>query len=116
MNRALRHGYPMSVLMLVLDHFKRINDSYGHPVGDLVLKSVGQVLRDSCRVYDVAGRYGGEEFCVVLPETPLDNSPAVAARIRTRVEMAAVAVDAANIHPTTSIAIPGTDAAPAAAV
>src|ERR1700737_129886 len=57
MNRAVRHGYPMSVLMLDLDHFKRINDSFGHPAGDQVLKSVGLVLKESCRVYDVAGRY-----------------------------------------------------------
>src|SRR5437868_1193564 len=53
MNRALRHGAPMSVLMLDLDHFKNVNDSFGHSVGDQVLKNVGQVLRESCRVYDV---------------------------------------------------------------
>src|SRR5439155_15572520 len=56
MNRAVRHGAPMSLLMLDLDHFKNVNDSFGHSVGDQVLKCVGQVLRESCRVYDVAGR------------------------------------------------------------
>ena len=84
MNRALRHGSPMSVLMLDLDNFKKVNDSFGHSVGDEVLKNVGQVLRDSCRVYDVPGRYGGEEFCIVLPETRIGNTTAVADRIQQR--------------------------------
>src|SRR5207237_1297478 len=69
MNRALRHGAPMSLLMVDLDHFKRVNDSFGHMVGDQVLKHVGQVLRESCRVYDVPGRYGGQEVCIILPES-----------------------------------------------
>src|SRR5713226_4693758 len=63
MNRSLRHGSPVSVLMLDIDHFKQVNDSFGHPAGDQVLKSFGQVLRESCRLYDIPGRYGGEEFC-----------------------------------------------------
>jgi diguanylate cyclase (GGDEF)-like protein len=86
MNRAVRHGHPMSVLMLDLDHFKRINDSFGHPAGDQVLKSVGQVLKESCRVYDVPGRYGGEEFCIVLPDTRVVGTTTVAERIRMRLE------------------------------
>jgi len=116
MNRSLRHGSPVAVLMIDIDHFKRVNDTWGHAAGDMVLKSVGQVLRDSCRVYDVPGRYGGEEFCVVLPETPLDNSPTVAERIRTRLEMAAVPVDGASINVTASIGIAGIDAATADAI
>ena len=84
MNRSLRHGSPVSVLMLDIDHFKRVNDAFGHTVGDQVLQSVGQVLRESCRVYDVPGRYGGEEFCVVLPETRIGNTTVVAERIRER--------------------------------
>ena len=83
--------------MLDIDHFKRVNDTYGHAAGDQVLKSVGQVLRESCRVYDVPGRYGGEEFCVVLPETKLGNTPVVAERIRTRLEAAAMAVEGNRI-------------------
>jgi diguanylate cyclase (GGDEF)-like protein len=84
MNRSLRHGSPVALLMLDIDHFKRINDSFGHAAGDSVLKSFGQVLRESCRVYDVPGRYGGEEFCIVLPETRIGNTTAVAQRIRQR--------------------------------
>jgi diguanylate cyclase (GGDEF)-like protein len=109
MNRSLRHGSPVTVLMMDIDHFKRVNDTWGHAVGDLVLKSVGQVLRDSCRVYDVPGRYGGEEFCVVLPETKLGSSPVVAERIRARVAEAAVAVEGARVNVTASIGIAGID-------
>ena len=109
MNRSLRHGSPVAVLMIDIDYFKRVNDTWGHAVGDLVLKSVGQVLRDSCRVYDVPGRYGGEEFCVVLPETSLGNSPAVAERIRTRVAAAAVPVGGTSVYVTASIGIAGID-------
>jgi diguanylate cyclase (GGDEF)-like protein len=109
MNRALRHGSPIAVLMLDIDHFKRINDSYGHPVGDEVLRSVGQVLRDSCRVYDVPGRYGGEEFCIVLPETQIGNTTAVAERIRSRLATTPLSVGDASIVVTASIGIAGMD-------
>jgi diguanylate cyclase (GGDEF)-like protein len=109
MNRSLRHGSPVAVLMMDIDHFKRVNDTWGHAVGDQVLKSVGQVLRDSCRVYDIPGRYGGEEFCVVLPETSLGHSPAVAERIRTRVAAAMVPVGATAVNVTASIGIAAID-------
>jgi diguanylate cyclase (GGDEF)-like protein len=109
MNRSLRHGSPVAVLMIDIDHFKRVNDTWGHAAGDLVLKSVGQVLRDSCRIYDVPGRYGGEEFCVVLPETALGSSPAVAERIRTRVAAAMVPAGGSAINVTASIGIAGID-------
>lgn len=117
MNRSLRHGSPVSVLMLDIDHFKRVNDTWGHGVGDMVLRSIGQVLRDSCRVYDVPGRYGGEEFCVVLPETKLGHTPAVAERIRNRVAASVVAVEGGDeINVTASIGIAGVDAETADAV
>jgi diguanylate cyclase (GGDEF)-like protein len=109
MNRSLRHGSPVALLMMDIDHFKRVNDSYGHSIGDEVLKSVGQVLRDSCRVYDVPGRYGGEEFCVILPETRLGNTTRVAERIRQR--LAATSVDAGSdsVVVTASIGIAGVE-------
>jgi diguanylate cyclase (GGDEF)-like protein len=109
MNRALRHGSPMSVLMLDLDHFKKVNDSFGHGVGDEVLKVVGQVLRESCRVYDVAGRYGGEEFCVVLPETRVGNTKQVAERIRSRLASTELPVGSSSITVTASIGVAGMD-------
>jgi len=108
-NRAIRHGSPMALLMVDLDHFKTINDSYGHLAGDQVLQSTGQVLRDSCRVYDVPGRYGGEEFCLMLPETRLGNTGIVAERIRSRVEAARVPHDDAELSITASIGIAGLD-------
>jgi len=111
-NRSLRHGSPMSLLMLDLDHFKKINDTYGHNVGDEVLKSVGKTLRDSCRVYDVPGRYGGEEFCVVLPETRLGNTAVVAERIRTRLAATEMHFGDVAVRVTTSIGIAGVDSVP----
>ena len=109
MNRALRHGSPMSLLMLDLDHFKRVNDSFGHSVGDEVLKNVGQVLRENCRVYDVPGRYGGEEFCIVLPETRVGNTKQVAERIRSRLASTELPVGDKSIIVTASIGVAGMD-------
>jgi len=110
LNRALRHGSPMSLLMLDIDHFKRINDTWGHAAGDEVLKSVGKLLRDSCRVYDVPGRYGGEEFCIVLPETRMGNTAAVAERIRQRFETTQLpCADGESVVITASIGIAGMD-------
>jgi diguanylate cyclase (GGDEF)-like protein len=112
MNRSVRHGSPVSLLMIDIDHFKRVNDSYGHAVGDQVLQSVGRTLRESCRVYDVPGRYGGEEFCVVLPETRLGNTPVVAERIRTRLEETPTMVGDLSIIVTASIGAAGVDQTP----
>lgn len=109
MNRALRHGSPMSLLMIDLDHFKQVNDSFGHIVGDQVLKTVGQVLKDSCRVYDVPGRYGGEEFCIILPETQLGNTRQVAERIRSRLAATELSVGKESITVTASIGVAGMD-------
>lgn len=73
---------PLGCIMLDLDHFKRINDTKGHLVGDFVLKGVAQRMKESVRPYDVIGRYGGEEFVVLLPDTNLEQSLVVAERIR----------------------------------
>jgi diguanylate cyclase (GGDEF)-like protein len=110
MNRSLRHGSPVSLLMLDIDHFKRINDSFGHSAGDGVLRTVGQVLRDSCRVYDVPGRYGGEEFCIVLPETKVGNTTVVAERIRERLAANRFEIGTGSVIVTASIGIAGIDA------
>ena len=107
MNRSLRHGSPVSLIMMDIDHFKRVNDSFGHSAGDRVLRSVGQVLRDSCRVYDVAGRYGGEEFCIVLPETKVGNTTVVAERIRERLAASRFDVGEESVVVTASIGIAG---------
>lgn len=109
LNRSLRHGSPMSLLMLDVDHFKRINDTWGHSAGDQVLQGIGKLLRDCCRVYDVPGRYGGEEFCIVLPETKTGNTTAVAERIRRRLETTELPCGETSIAVTASIGIAGMD-------
>jgi diguanylate cyclase (GGDEF)-like protein len=84
--RSLRTKQPFSVLMVDVDHFKSYNDSFGHQAGDEVLRRVAIVLRDSTRGIDCVGRYGGEEFAVLLPETPTAGALEVAERIRSRME------------------------------
>jgi diguanylate cyclase (GGDEF)-like protein len=109
LNRSLRHGSPMSLLMLDVDHFKRINDTWGHSAGDQVLQGIGKLLRECCRVYDVPGRYGGEEFCIVLPETKTGNTTVVAERIRRRLESTELLCGDTAIAVTASIGIAGMD-------
>lgn len=75
--RSRRNGTPLSFAMLDIDHFKRINDSYGHPAGDRVIKGLAQLLRQRLRSTDFIGRYGGEEFAVVLPETDTAGASAL---------------------------------------
>jgi len=82
--RAARTGHPCTVLMVDVDHFKQFNDSYGHPAGDAVLTRVAAILRESIRTVDVAGRYGGEEFLLVLNDTTMAGGLEVADRIRNK--------------------------------
>jgi diguanylate cyclase (GGDEF)-like protein len=79
--RAVRYNHPSSCLMIDIDHFKSINDEYGHDAGDRTLKDVAQVLRTCLRQTDTLARWGGEEFIVLLPETPQANALQVASRI-----------------------------------
>lgn len=85
-NRSGRSGEPMSFLMLDVDEFKSYNDRFGHPAGDEALRTVGSILRQNLRGADVAVRYGGEEFSVLLPNTSTDEALAIAQRIRSHVE------------------------------
>ncbi len=80
--RSKRYGEPLAVLMLDLDHFKQVNDSHGHPVGDEVLRGTANLLRGLARSCDVAARYGGEEFALILPHTTVAAAHEVAERIR----------------------------------
>lgn len=84
-NRCTRYNRMFAMLMLDIDHFKSFNDSYGHRVGDAVLKTVGSIIKAETRNVDYAARYGGEEFSVILPETDIDGGYLVAERIRTRI-------------------------------
>ena len=87
LNRCFRGENPLSLIMADIDHFKRINDQYGHQVGDKILVRVANLLKKQLRAYDMAARYGGEEFCLVLPETGLEAALEVAERIRRNAEM-----------------------------
>ena len=80
--RAGRYGSALACLMLDLDHFKKINDTYGHQFGDKVLHRIARVITDQCRANDHLGRYGGEEFMIVLPETRVGGAIAFAERVR----------------------------------
>ena len=80
--RARRQQTPLSVVMLDIDHFKRVNDTHGHPVGDRVIKSLARLLTQRLRVTDVVGRYGGEEFLVILPDTAPDQALPLVDKLR----------------------------------
>jgi diguanylate cyclase (GGDEF)-like protein len=86
MDFARRHGVPLSLIMLDVDHFKTINDGHGHQAGDEVLVEIARIVRETVRKYDVCARYGGEEFTVLLPETHLAGAQVVAENVRRRVE------------------------------
>lgn len=81
LKRFLRSGHQLSVLMLDIDHFKKINDTYGHSIGDYALKHFTKVCKLSVRETDVIGRVGGEEFVIIMPDTVADTGKAVAERI-----------------------------------
>jgi diguanylate cyclase (GGDEF)-like protein/PAS domain S-box-containing protein len=86
--RAVRHGTPLSLLLLDVDHFKQYNDTFGHPAGDEVLRGIARVLCDGVRETDFVGRYGGEEFAAILPDTDAAGALRMAERLRAAVEAA----------------------------
>ncbi len=77
----------LSIIMFDIDHFKHVNDTYGHQEGDLVIIAVANTLKTQCRKYDILGRYGGEEFLAILPNTNLEGAMLTAERIRKRIEL-----------------------------
>ena len=86
LSAARRHTYPLAMIMIDLDNFKRVNDTHGHSAGDLVLKRFASLLRDMIRTEDVAARWGGEEFIILLSHTVSDAAAALAERIRSAFE------------------------------
>jgi diguanylate cyclase (GGDEF)-like protein len=106
--RASRYDRPLCVAFVDIDHFKVVNDSYGHESGDLVLRGVAQIIAGNLRTSDMIGRYGGEEFMLILTETVVEEGAALAEKLRTLVEGAQFAVDGnANLSVTISIGIVG---------
>jgi diguanylate cyclase len=102
--RFCRTGHPVSLLMLDIDHFKEINDRHGHPAGDQVIRNVATLVRETLRGPDTVGRYGGEEFGIVLPDTGSEGAFVIAERIRERIESTTL-VREGDIRGTVSIGI-----------
>jgi diguanylate cyclase (GGDEF)-like protein len=91
--------------MFDIDHFKKVNDTYGHQTGDAVIRMTADILRDTVRTTDVCGRYGGEEFAVILVNTRQADALTVAERLRTRIEACTVEHEAQNIRYTISLGV-----------
>ena len=91
-DRVARAGEPALVMMVDIDHFKKVNDTHGHPAGDVVLKAVADALQDCIRPMDTLARFGGEEFAMILPNCPPAFGQAVAERVRTHVQSRTVAL------------------------
>jgi diguanylate cyclase (GGDEF)-like protein len=104
---AERLNAPLAVLVIDLDHFKRVNDTYGHPVGDAVLSKFAQTLVGSIRRADLAARYGGEEFIVVMSNTAAVDARLVAEKIRAAAEAMQVPIDGGRNRVAVSVSIGG---------
>lgn len=104
-NRSVRYGGVLSMIMFDVDHFKKVNDTYGHDAGDEVLKKLTQTAGQSIRDVDILGRLGGEEFAVLLPETGPDAALEVAGRLRAAVEAAVAETSAGPIRFTISLGV-----------
>jgi two-component system cell cycle response regulator len=103
--RSARYRTYLALLMLDLDHFKRINDAFGHPYGDFVLKHTAQLLTGSIRAVDILARFGGEEIIIACPETNLKQALIVAERCRSTIEKNEYKSEGIHAHVTTSIGI-----------
>ncbi len=104
--RVSRYGLPLSMLLLDIDHFKAVNDTYGHQVGDQTLKGLGNLLFKKVRDTDIIARYGGEEIAILAPQTPVSEAGALAERLRQAVEKSVmVPVDEEEKRPPVSITV-----------
>lgn len=116
---ARRHDRALSLLIVDVDHFKRVNDRFGHPAGDAVLREVGGVLERTVRREDAVARYGGEEFAILLRDTALDAARICAERVREAIERACATYDGRPIPITASVGVAtvrGVAASPAALI
>lgn len=104
-SRQVREPSSFGVVLIDIDHFKHVNDSCGHLVGDLVLKTVAERIAASVRPYDTVGRYGGEEFLVVVPLSDSSGTMSLAERVRKRIESTPIETDAGPVHITISCGV-----------
>ncbi len=102
-SRSRRTGMPLTLLLIDADHFKSVNDTWGHDVGDKVLQEIADVLRTSVRAHDVAARFGGEEFVVLLPETDCREAAIISERVRAAAENRLLRVDDFAVQVTLSV-------------
>ncbi len=110
-DQASRYNRPLSAIMMDIDHFKDVNDVHGHAAGDLVLQNVAEMCRKTFRKVDTVGRYGGEEFLIILPETNASQSVIAAERLRSRIAQADVEAQEAHIQITVSMGVASLDTA-----
>ena len=103
MDRSKRSGIPTSLVLVDVDHFKAVNDTYGHETGNLALKHLADILRNEVRTTDIVCRYGGEEFAMIFPETHLNLAVKVADRIREQIARRPVAIDDGDVKLTVSM-------------
>lgn len=103
--RTQRSGQPTGLIMLDLDHFKRVNDRFGHETGNRVLVHLARLLTDTTRKPDIPCRYGGEEFAVILPSTDLSTSAQVAERLRCLIAEQPLQLDGENVHISASLGV-----------
>ncbi len=104
-SRAIRHESSISLLLIDIDHFKKFNDTYGHQVGDFVLREFAKVLGNHIREYDTLARYGGEEFTIILPQSPLDDALSVGEKLRKAIEEATFDDGTEQYHVTASFGL-----------
>jgi diguanylate cyclase (GGDEF)-like protein len=102
---ARRSGLPLAMLMIDVDHFKLINDTHGHPTGDEVLRKLSALLSARLRGHDLLGRYGGEEFCVIAPDTPAKGALALAEHLRQTIASTPIPTEAGELFVSVSIGI-----------
>ncbi|MCP4337302.1 MAG: HDOD domain-containing protein [Desulfobulbaceae bacterium] len=101
-NRAERHSTSISIILIDIDHFKKVNDSYGHQVGDFILAEFSKTIQENVRKYDILARYGGEEFVVILPETNTEDALVVAEKLRIIIEQTCFQDNCETYHVTAS--------------
>jgi diguanylate cyclase (GGDEF)-like protein len=107
MTDCLQNDWDLAFVLFDVDHFKKVNDTYGHPAGEEVLRRAGKILRETARRQDILGRYGGEEFCIVMPQQDLEGGLRAANRVREAFEKATMEVPVTEGKASISVTISG---------
>ena len=105
LNRAERHSTSISIILIDIDHFKKVNDTYGHQVGDFILTEFSRTIKENIREYDMLARYGGEEFVVILPETKIEDALVVGEKLRSIIELTPFKDNRETYHVTASFGL-----------